>query len=67
MILPELSTLCVECTLFSTLFEQNDVLKEDDLTALDNSSSFSVAISKFTASFNSDTLKLSFCSKQQYL
>ena len=33
-------------------------MKEDDLTALDNVSSFSVAISKFTISFDSVTLKL---------
>ena len=55
MILPELSTVYAECT---TLFEQNDVMKEVDLTALDNVSSFSVVISKFTISFNSATLKL---------
>ena len=55
VILPELSTVYTE---YTTLFEQNDVMKEDDLTALDNVSSFSVAISKFTISFNSVTLKL---------
>ena len=55
IILPELSTVYVEST---TLFEQNDAMKEDDLTALDNISSFSVAISKATISFNSITLKL---------
>ena len=55
IILPKLSTVYVEST---TLFGQNYAMKEDDLTAVDNISSFSVAVSKATVSFNSVTLKL---------
>ena len=55
MTLPELLTVYADST---TLLEQNDVMKEDDLTALNNIGSFSVAISKFIVSFNSVSLKL---------
>ena len=63
IILPELSTGYAEST---TSFEQNDVMKKDDLTALDNVGSFSVAISKVTISFNSVT-ETSYCSNRQYI
>ena len=54
-IFPELSTVYTEST---TSFEQNNVMKKDDLTGLDNVSIFSVAISKVTNSLNCFTLKL---------
>ena len=55
VIFPELSNVYTEST---TSFEQNNAMKKDDLTALDNVSIFSVAIQKVTNSFNSVTLKL---------
>ena len=41
VIFPELSNVYTEST---TSFEQNNAMKKDDLTALDNVSIFSVAI-----------------------
>ena len=55
IILPELSTGYADST---TTFEENGVMKKDDLTALDKVNSFSVAISKVTISFKSVTLKV---------